>query len=313
VLGESEKAVQPHPPSGVQHEIRHADQVVVVTEVGATLREYSAGGHGVLDGFSIDEPSSAGRGQVLAPWPNRLDGGRYDFDGRPGTAAIDEPELGNAIHGLVRWLPWLLASKTDDAVALGCVLHPQPAYPWRLELGLEYRLVGDGLEVVASATNGSADAAPFGIGFHPYLTMGIPVDDVRLTIPASRRLTTDDRALPDGEEDVAGTEFEFTIGRPIEATRLDTCFTGLARGSDGRSHTRLETGDIGIELWADAAFGYVQAYTGDTLEPAVRRRQAVAIEPMTCPPNAFASGVDVIRLDPGAAWSGAWGIAILGS
>ena len=304
--------MQPHPPTGEQHEIRHGDQVVVVAEVGATLRAYSAGGLDVLDGFSVEEPSSAGRGQVLAPWPNRLDGGRYEFDGRPGAAAIDEPELGNAIHGLVRWLPWLLASKTDEAVALACVLHPQPAYPWRLELGLEYRLVSDGLEVVARATNASAEAAPFGIGFHPYLTMGTPVDDVRLTIPASRRLTTDDRALPVGEEDVAGTEFDFTEGRPVGATWLDTCFTGLARASDGRSRALLESadGDRGVEVWADEAFGYLQVYTGDTLEPASRRRQGVAIEPMTCPPNAFASGVDVIRLEPGASWSGAWGIAL---
>jgi aldose 1-epimerase len=308
----SEKAVQPHPPSGIQHEIRHADQVAVVTEVGATLRAYSAGGLDVLDGFSVDEPSSAGRGQVLAPWPNRLDGGRYEFDGRPGAAAIDEPEIGNAIHGLVRWLPWLLAFKSDDYVALRCVLHPQSAYPWRLELGLEYWLVRDGLEVVAWAMNASAEAAPFGIGFHPYLTVGIPVDDVRLTIPASRRLTTDDRALPVGEEDVAGTEFDFTAARRVGATRLDTCFTALARGSDGRSRARLESADggRGVEVWAEEAFGYLQVYTGDTLDPASRRRQAVAIEPMTCPPNAFATGVDVIRLEPGASWSGAWGIAL---
>jgi aldose 1-epimerase len=304
--------VQPHPPSGEQHEIRHGDHVVVVTEVGATLRVYSAGGLDVLDGFSVDEPSSAGRGQVLAPWPNRLDGGRYEFDGRPGAAAIDEPELGNAIHGLVRWLAWQLASKNDEAVAMECVLHPQPAYPWRLELGLEYRLAAGGLEVVARATNASAEAAPFGIGFHPYLTMGIPVDDVRLTIPASRRVTTDNRALPVGEEDVAGTEFDFTIGRPVGATRLDTCFTGLARGSDGRSRARLESPEGGrdVEVWAGEAFGYLQVYTGDTLEPASRRRQAVAIEPMTCPPNALASGVDVIRLEPGVSWSGSWGIAL---
>ncbi|HEU5224589.1 MAG TPA: hypothetical protein VFV29_02195 [Actinomycetota bacterium] len=211
----------------------------------------------------------------------------------------------------MRWLPWLLASKTNDAVALGCVLHPQPAYPWRLELGLEYRLVGDGLEVVARATNASAEPAPFGIGFHPYLTMGIPVDDVRLTIPAARRLTTDDRALPVGEEDVAETGFDFAVGRPVGAIRLDTCFAGLDRGSDGRSRARLESadGERGVEVWADEAFGYLQVYTGDTLQPASRRRQGVAIEPMTCPPNAFASGVDVIRLEPGASWSGAWGIA----
>jgi aldose 1-epimerase len=310
-LSESEREVQPHPPSGEQHEIRHGDQVVVVTEVGATLRVYSAGGVDIVDGFSVEEPSSAGRGQVLAPWPNRLDGGRYMFDGRPGAAAIDEPELGNAIHGLVRWLPWLLDSKTDDAVALGCVLHPQPAYPWRLELGLEYRLVGDGIEVLARATNAFAEAALLGIGFHPYLTVGIPVDEVRLTVPASRRLTTDDRALPVGEEDVAGTEFDFTVGRRVGAVRLDTCFAGLAPESDGRSRARLESadGERVVEVWADEAFGYLQVYTGDTLEPASRRRQAIAIEPMTCPPNAFASGVDVIRLEPGASWSGAWGIA----
>jgi aldose 1-epimerase len=311
-VGESERVVQPLPPSGEQHEIRHGDQTVVVTEVGATLRAYSVGGVDVVDGFGLDEPSPAGRGQVLAPWPNRLDGGRYEFDGRPGAAAIDEPELGNAIHGLVRWLPWQLASKTDDAVALGCVLHPQPAYPLRLELGLEYRLVGAGLVVVARATNASADPAPFGIGFHPYLTMGMPVDDVLLTIPATRQLTLDDRALPVGEEDVAGTEFDFTVGRSVGATRLDTCFTGLVRGSDAGSRARLVSpdGERGVEVWADEAFGYLQVYTGDTLEPASRRRQAVAIEPMTCPPNAFASGVDVIRLEPGASWSGAWRIAL---
>jgi aldose 1-epimerase len=234
------------------------------------------------------------------------------FDDRPGAAAIDEPELGNAIHGLVRWLPWLVASKTDDAVALECVLHPQPAYPWRLELRLEYRLVAGGLEVVARAANTSGGAAPFGIGFHPYVTVGTPVDDVRLTIPASRRVITDERALPVGEEDVTETEFDFTVARPVGATRLDTCFTGLARGSDGRSRARLGSADgqRGVEIWADEVFGYLQAYTGDTLEPASRRRQAVAIEPMTCPPNAFASGVDVIRLEPGASWSGAWGIAL---
>ena len=302
--------MQPHPPSGEQHEIRHGDQVVVVTEVGATLRTYSAGGLDVLDGFSVDEPSSAGRGQVLAPWPNRLDGGHYEFDGRPGAAPIDEPDLGNAIHGLVRWLPWLLASKNDDSVALGCVLHPQPAYPWRLELGLEYRLALDGLETVARATNTSAEAAPFGIGFHPYLTVGIPVDEVQLTIPASRGVTTDDRALPVGEQDVAGTEFDFTVGRPVGATRLDTCFTGLARGSDVRSRARLDSadGERGVEVWADEAFGYLQIYTGDTLEPASRRRQAVAIEPMTCPPNALRTGTDLIRLEPGSSWTSRWGI-----
>src|SRR5919198_2731580 len=105
-------------PSGEQHEIRYGDHVAVVAEVGATLRAYAVAGADVVDGFAIDEISPAGRGQVLAPWPNRLDGGLYTFEGRVGHAAIDEPERGNAIHGLVRWLPWQVGSKAEDAVVL---------------------------------------------------------------------------------------------------------------------------------------------------------------------------------------------------
>ena len=299
------------PPSGDQHEIGHGDQVAVVTEVGATLRSYSTRGVEVVDGFDVDEPSSAGRGQVLAPWPNRLDGGRYAFEGVQGRAAIDEPERKNAIHGLVRWLPWALESRSEDAVSLACVLHPQPAYPWRLELTVAYGLSSGGLTVAVYATNVSAVPAPFGIGFHPYLTVGVPVDRARLRLPASGRLITDERALPVGEEEVDGTSFDFATARTIGDTQLDTCFTGLRREDQGRCRALVEAGERGVELWADERFGYLQVYTGDTLDPVARRRQSIAIEPMTCPPNAFSTGVDLIRLDPGKTWSGAWGIAPL--
>jgi galactose mutarotase-like enzyme len=299
------------PPSGEQYVISHGDQVAVVTEVGATLRAYSAGGLDVVDGFNADQPSSAGRGQVLAPWPNRLDGGRYAFEGVQGQAAIDEPERGNAIHGLVRWVPWTLGSRSEDDVTLGCVLHPQPAYPWRLELTVEYRLSPDGLTIGVRASNASGAPAPFGIGFHPYLTVGVRVDLARLRLPASHRLVTDERALPVGEEEVEGTAFDFATAGTIGDTQLDTCFTGLRREDQGRCRAWVEARGRGVEVWADEGFGYLQAYTGDTLEPVARRRQGIAIEPMTCPPNAFATGIDLIRLEPGETWRGRWGITPL--
>ena len=245
---------------------------------------------------------------MLAPWPNRLAGGRYSFDGRAGRAAIDEPELGNAIHGLVRWLPWSSVAKTDHMVALRCLLHPQPAYPWRLELEIAYRLSPDGLTIGTNATNASDVPAPFGIGFHPYLTVGSPVDEATLTLPANRWLQLDERALPVGEEAVDRSAFDFRTARPIGATQLDTCFAGLVRDEDGRWRVHVEAEGSAVELWGDEGFGFVQAYTGDTLEPVSRRRQAIAIEPMTCPPNAFVSGRDVITLDPGVDWFATWGI-----
>lgn len=299
------------PPSGEQHELRLGRHCAVATEVGATLRSYTVDDVHVLDGFGIGERSTSGRGQVLAPWPNRLDAGRYSFDGREGQAALDEPVKLNAIHGLVRWLPWRAVSRTESAVTLACVLHPQPGYPWRLALSVEYRLGDDGLTVTASATNFSDDPAPFGIGFHPYLTVGTPVVDVSLlTVPSRRRLVTDERGLPTGDQAVTGTEFDFTVRRPIASMRLDTAYTDLIRTDDGRTRIELDRpdGERGLTLWAGREFGYLMVFTGDTVQPPSRRRLAVAIEPMTCPPNALRTGSDLIRLASGASWSGSWGI-----
>ncbi len=299
------------PPSGAQHEIGRGTQRAVVCEVGATLRSYAIDGLEMLDGFSAGERSSAGRGEVLAPWPNRLDGGRYAFEGARGQAALDEPEHGNAIHGLVRWLPWGELRGAEDAITLGCTLFPQPAYPWQVELAIEYRLGDEGLTVTTTATNRSAAAAPFGIGFHPYLSVGTAVvNDAAIVIPAARRLLADGRGLPVGDEVVDGTPFDFRAARAIGETVLDTAFTDLARGPDGRA--RVTLADVGgaraITLWVDAAYRYLMVYTGDTLEPESRRRRGVAVEPMTCPPNAFRTGRQVIRLEPERPWTASWGI-----
>jgi aldose 1-epimerase len=299
------------PPTGEQFELRHGDRHAVVTEVGATLRSYSVGGRAVLDGFDVGEPAPAGSGQVLAPWPNRLGDGRYTFAGRTGTAALDEPEKGNAVHGLVRWWPWTRTSGDDETVVLACSLHPQPGYPWHLRLQVSYRLDADGLTVSTSATNVGDGPAPFGLGFHPYLTVGTPtVDSTRLRVPARRRLVTDGRDLPTGDEPVDGTPFDFITARAIGALQLDTCYTDLAAGDDGRTVVELDGPDgHGVALWMEGDFRYVMVFTGDTREPAAQRR-SVAVEPMTCPPDALRSGTDLIRLDPGDTWAGRWGISV---
>jgi aldose 1-epimerase len=303
------------PPTGAQHEIVAGSCRAVVTEVGATLRTLTIDGVDVVDGFEVEEMSSAGRGQLLAPWPNRLADGRYSFDGREAQAALDEPSRRNAIHGLVRWLPWEIVSRGDDSVELGCVLHPRPGYPWRLALRIGYEVVADGLRVTLAVENRSDWPAPFGTGFHPYVTLGGPIDDATLTIPAGRRLLTDDRGLPTADEPVSGTTFDFAAGRRIGTTQLDTAFLDLARGGDGLARAMLEDAETGrhVAVWVGPGFDYLMVYTGDTLEPASRRRRGVAIEPMSCPPNAFATGEAVIRLEPGGSWSGSWGITVGGN
>jgi aldose 1-epimerase len=300
----------PSPPSGTQSTIRSGPQEAIVTEVGASLRSYTVDGADVMDGFALDEMSSAGRGQILAPWPNRLEDGSYERYGKDAHAALDEPANANAIHGLVRWLPWTVRSQGPAQIELGCVLHPQPGYPWRLDLTVAYELGRGGLEVTMNATNLSDGPAPFGVGFHPYVTLGGSIDDAFLTIPAGRRLLSDDRGLPTTDESVKETAFDFTTRRRIGVTQLDTAYLDLTRGDDGRVRVEVDDGDRGasVTVWAGRGFDYLMVYTGDTLEPVLRRRRGIAIEPMTCPPNALRTGSGVIRLQPEGSWTGSWGI-----
>ena len=152
---------------------------------------------------------------------------------------------------------------------------------------------------------------PFGLGFHPYLGVGTTtVDQARLRVPARRRLLADERGLPTGSAAVAGTEFDLQKGRPIGVTRLDTAYLDLVRDADGRVRVDIDhpDGTAGSTLWADERFGYLMIFTGDTLEPSARRT-AVAVEPMTCPPDAFRTGTDVTVLRPGARWTGVWGVS----
>jgi len=297
------------PPSGEQFELSSGNQRAVVVEVGGGLRSYRAGRCDVLDGYEVDKLCPSGRGQVLAPWPNRIEDGSYEFGGRRHQLALDEPEFGNAIHGLVRWSAWTVADRAPNRISLAHLLHPQPGYPFTLALRVDYMLSDDGLAVRTTATNVGGDACPFGYGAHPYLTLGTAtVDELLLQIPARTVLHSNERSLPVGEEPVAGTDFDFTHARPIGTLALDHAFTTLQPADDGLTSVELRepsSGD-GLTLWVDDRFRYLMAFTGDPL-PDVNRR-SIAIEPMTCPPNAFRTGTDLVTLEPGASWTGAWGI-----
>jgi aldose 1-epimerase len=266
----------------------------------------------VVDGFGPSEWSHSGRGQVLAPWPNRLSEGRYEFNGVQAQAALDEPERSNAIHGLVRWMPWTLQTRHQNQLSLRLQLHPSPGYPFSMLLEVEYHVGRDGLTVTSKATSLEEGQIPFGLGFHPYLTAGPEtVDGATLHVPARHTLDLDGRGLPTGAlTPVEGTDRDFTTPRVVGATVLDTAYTTLDRDARGVAHASIDAQDgvSGAAVWVDQAFPYLMVYTGDTLPDAARRRHAVAIEPMTCPPNALRTGKDVINLQPGQEWSARWGI-----
>ena len=284
-------------PSGEQYEIVAAGYRAVVTEGGATLRLLEHDGRPLVLGFAEDEMPASGRGQLLAPWPNRLRDGRYRVGDRELQLALSEPSRSNASHGLVRWVAWSLQELTEHSVTQSYRLVAQTGYPWTLDLQVSHDLSADGLTVTVSATNLSGSPAPYALGAHPYLTTGTgPVDGWELTLPASTRLVVDERRIPTGRDDVRDTELDFRVPRPIRATSLDTAFTDLDAGADARVTVALHdpARDEGTELWMDGAHRWLQVYTGDDLPRLARA--SLAVEPMTAPPNALATGEDLVLL-----------------
>lgn len=303
-------ATAAHPLSGAQWTISGGGHEAIITEIGGGLRAYRVGGVDYVDGYGQDEVAPGSAGQVLAPWPNRIRDGSYSFGGREHQLSLSEPARHNAIHGLVNWQPWRVVSHEADQLVVETEVAAQPGYPWPLLVRTHWSVHTGGLQARHEAVNLGVEPCPFGIAPHPYLRLpGVAVDDVVLHLPARTRLLVDGRMLPIGAAKVAGSEYDFTTPRRIGATVLDTAYTEVEHDADGRSTVTL-TGPAGspaVSVWADASFGWWQVYTGDTL-PAERNRRSVAIEPMTCPPDAFRSGRDIVLLEPGQSWSGAWGI-----
>lgn len=307
----------PIPPSGRQIRLAAHEQEIIAVEVGGGLRSYRAGGVDVLDGYGEDEMCSGGRGQVLAPWPNRLAGGRFEWAGRRLQTALSEADAGNAIHGLVRWANWTVPDSTPqpwgpqtppDSTSLTYRLHPQPGWPWTLDLRVTYRLVPErGVEVRTTATNLSDQACPFGLGWHPYLK-GM-VDQCRLTVPAATAYRADDKGIPQERFSVEGTGLDFRRARTVGAAHLDVAYTDLERDPDGRARVVFEAdGGRRVTLWVDGHFTHLMVFTGDTISPPERRRQGLAVEPMTCAPDMLNNRDGLITLDPGGTFEAAWGI-----
>lgn len=296
-------------PSGEQIEIRAGDRRVVVVEVGAGLRSCTVAGKDILDGYSVEEMARSGRGQVLIPWPNRIQDGTYAFGDAEHQVPLNEIEARNAIHGLVRWVSWRTAEREDARVVLEHTLRPQPGYPFSLALRLEYAVSERGLRVTTTATNVGREDCPYGSGMHPYLTLGTEtVDSLELRAPGRTVLRTDDRGIPVEAEPVEGTAYDFGKAKPIGATSLDHAFTDLERDADGLARVELTDPERGatLSLWVDESYPYLQLFTGDPLPDVARR--SLAVEPMTCPPNAFRTGESLVVLAPGESTTSTWGI-----
>jgi aldose 1-epimerase len=289
------------------HTLQRSGQRAEVSTDGGRLVSYSVGGRDLLAG--TENPDRfAFRGSLLAPWPNRIVGGRWTWQGQELQVPVNEPEANAALHGLVVHVEFEVLDATDTAIALGYDLPPTDGYPFPLRITVRYALDDDGISCALTATNTGTEAAPVGLGVHPYISAPDLVDDLVVQIPASTLLQTDEQWEETGRCPVEEAGVDFRQPRRLGDLVLDAAFTDVAFDGDSTTSTvRLPDG-AEIALWSGSTCRWWLLYTGHTLAPADFRR-SIALEPMTCPPNAFNTGeVDV--LEPGAALRLDWGFQL---
>lgn len=296
-------------PSGEQWTIEHGYAHATVVEVGGGLREYVRDGIDVLDPFPLDAMCDGAHNMPLVPWPNRIQNGRYSFDGEDYQVALTEPAQNNAIHGFGRWSSWTLREQEANRAVVGLRIYPRTGYPFTVDIAVEYTLDENGLTTRTTARNLGDNPCPYGCGQHPYLRCDTDtIDELELTLDAAKWLPTDEQQIPTGTEPVQGSDYDFRGGRKIGAQKIDYAFTDLARDGDGCAWARVKSpAGREVGLWVDEHFRYLEIYTGDTLAPK-RRRRGLGVEPMTCAPNGLASGEGLIRLEPGESVTTSWGI-----
>jgi aldose 1-epimerase len=104
---------------------------------------------------------------------------------------------------------------------------------------------------------------------------------------------------------------DFRSGAVIGTRRIDHAFTGLQRDTTGKTTVTVrDPAGTGVAMSFGGWAPWVQIHTADRPEPQWNRI-GLAVEPMSCPPDAFNSQDDLIVLKPGATHTADWTITAL--
>ena len=237
-------------------------------------------------------------GSVLAPWPNRIKDGRYSFNDEMFELPINEKSKNNALHGLVAHSDWQPVSSSGSSITLEHILDMPKIYPGKLKLQIKYEFIDNYLEIKIDALNIGNKKAPYGVSIHTYFVAGqnLKNNQLFLQLPSSEFMQVDlERLLPLGIEKVDSTEFDFRKLKQISNLFIDHAFKA---DTDLPPRVRLiNESKLGVELEFDESTKWIQVHTADR-DGKEDARMAIAIEPMSCPPDAFNSALDLITLEP---------------
>jgi aldose 1-epimerase len=292
--------------------------VVILAHRGATLLRWlhrtgaleTDLSDGYADAAELIEQNGVRNG-ILAPFPNRIALGRYEFGGSSYDLLPGQPDNDRLIyHGFLRELPTNLtdvrAGKDSAELTFVCdSMRPGAfaGYPFALDIRVVYEITASSIEIAVHAHNVGEHAAPFAAGWHSYFRLGTEsIDELELTIPAQSVIRTTADLIPLSGAQAHGFPAidapDFREARPIGEAVLDTCYSDLVADDDGVSRTLLSNPRTGESLEVLQENGHMHVFTGDTL--ARDQRRSIALEPVEVITNSFnrAELVEHITLAP---------------
>jgi aldose 1-epimerase len=264
--------------------------------------------HNIIDGFQSFEQlqqNEKSRGIFLIPFPNRIKDGKYSFDGTAYQLSINKPKEQNAIHGFIWNRKFELTETVLNEHDATTKFHNQysgdyTGYPFPFDTELNFRLTENELKISVAIVNTGNKNMPFGMGWHPYFTFQKNVNNLYLQIPYSEILEADERMIPTGKRKRCN---QFNELKKIDDTLFDTCFQFSENNKTYETKLVNSENETSVILWQDTKFQYVQIY----IPP---ERNSIALEPMTCPANAFNSKENLLVLKPNEKFEGSFGVRI---
>lgn len=264
-----------------------------VVTVGAGIASLTVDGLSLTHPHGDDKFARGYMGKTLLPWPNRIAGGVYEGDGEEQQLPINDVEHHAALHGLMAWENWQIVDRQENAVALRALVAPRPGYPWTLEATVRVELHEiNGLTFNLVTTNIGSGNAPYGAASHPYISFdGAPVDGYEIEVPANHAMEVDENLTPVGLRPVDELDVNFTKPRVLGKAVLDHAFTDLP---EGKWSIRVKDISSGRSARLTSNTNWVQLYSGEEIN-----RTGLAVEPMTCAPNAFNNKMGLTWLKSG--------------
>lgn len=261
----------------------------------------------IIDGYRSEEEvmrthHSAFKGSKLSPFPNRLTAGQYSFEGEDYQMIVNEIDRNNNLHALLHCRPFEVVDTVDGSDNCQLVLRYQylgtdQGYPFAYAMTVTISFGKEGTRFDTSIENIGQGGMPIGDGWHPYFQFDNGVEQLTLEMGAAKRIFS---LAGNAVSDTHG----FESGQELADMALDDCFQVTDINVPFVVSMTDPSNEMKVQLFQEKEYGYCQIYSPDS-------RKTLAVEPVTCPPNAFNTGESLVVLKPNEKWELGFGIKVL--